>query len=100
MAICGARERQIPIQVTQAGDPFPLLLGLAETLHKRESAVDRPDHERYRSLPEEESEWTGQYRCHRKDAQNDIELAREDSMPQLPPGTPFKGDRKGISERG
>ena len=76
------------------------VLGLAETLHKRESAINRPDHEGYRSLPQEESERTRQHRCHRYDAQNDIELARKDPAPQLPPGAPFKGKRKGITESG
>ena len=67
------------------------LVGLAETLYVRESAIKRPDHEGYRSLPQEECERTREHRIHRVDAQNDIELARKDPMPQLPPSAPFEG---------
>src|SRR5208337_3691529 len=65
VAVGGSRKRQEPVQIPEAGDPFLLVIGLAETLHKREPASSRPDHEGYRSLPQEERERTRQHRSHR-----------------------------------
>ncbi len=81
-------------------DPFLLVFQLAETGRPRQTAIKRTDHEGYRSPSQEECERARQHGCQREDAQNNIELARKDAAPQLPPGVPFKGQRKRITESG
>src|SRR5207253_3927339 len=75
-----------------------LLVDLAKTGKPGQTTIERPDHEGYRPLAQEERERTRQDWCHRHDAQNDIELARNDAAPQLSPGAPFKGNSKRITE--
>ena len=100
MTIGGASERQISIQIPKIRDPFLLVIKLAKTGRPGQTTIDRPYHEGYRPLAQEESEWTRQNRCHGHDAQNDIELARKDTAPQLSPSVPFKSKRKRIAESG
>src|SRR5208337_478738 len=51
VAIGRPGEGQKPVQIPQAGDPFPLVVELGETRRPRQAATDRPDDERYASLP-------------------------------------------------
>src|SRR5437660_11790441 len=93
-------KRQEPVRIPQARDPFPLVVELDETGRPGQAAIERPDHEWYRPLAQKESERARHTRRHRYEAQNDIELACKDAVPQLSPGLPFKGNRKGIAECG
>ena len=98
MTIRGASERQVSIQIPQVGNPFLLVLELAEAGRPGQTTVEGTDHEGYRSLAQQKSERTRQDRCHGHEAQNDIELAGQDAAPQLSPGVPFKGKRKRIAK--
>ena len=97
VAIGGPGKRQKPVQFPQAK---ALLVRLAKTGRAPQTTLEWPDHEGYRSLAQEESERTRQHCRHRQNAKDDIELARKDALPQLPPGQPFKRNRKRIRECG
>src|SRR5580700_6205957 len=94
ISIGRARERRIAIQVAQVGDPFPLIFHLAESWRPRQATGDRPDYEGYRPFTQEKRERTGQGGGHRKNAKNNVKLARKDTAAQLSPSEPFKGQRK------
>ena len=50
VAIGGASERQISIQIPQIGDPFLLVLELAKTRGPGQATIERSDHKRYGPL--------------------------------------------------
>jgi hypothetical protein len=97
VAIGGPSKRQKPGQFPQAKE---LLVRLAKAGRIPQTSLERPEHEGYGPFAQEESERTRQHCRHRQKAQNDIELARKDTAPQLSPGTPFKGKSKRIDESG
>jgi hypothetical protein len=97
VAIGGPSKRQKPGQLPQAKE---LLVRLAKAGRIPQTSLERPEHEGYGPFAQEESERTRQHCRHRQKAQNDIELARKDTAPQLSPGTPFKGKSKRIDESG
>src|ERR1700733_15668138 len=101
VAIGGPGKRQKPVQIPESEVyPLPLLVRLAKAWRGSQTTIERPHHEGYRPLAQEESERTRQHWRHRQDTQNDIELARKNAAPQLPPGVPFPRDRKRIAESG
>ena len=65
VAISGPGKRHKPVQIPKTGDPFPLVLELAKTRRPRQTAIERPDHEWYRPVAQEESERTWHHCCHR-----------------------------------
>jgi hypothetical protein len=75
-----------------------LVSGLTKTLGPRQTAIDRPDYEGYRTIPQKEGEGTWQNGGYRQEAQHCIELATYNPGPHLPPSKPFKSNRKRISE--
>src|ERR1700722_4542760 len=50
VTICGSGERQMPVQVSGAPDPFVLHIGLTEAGCTPQTTVERPDHKGNRSL--------------------------------------------------
>jgi len=75
LAIRRSSEGHEPVQPSQAGNPLPLVVSLAKALHVGKSAIDGPDHKRYRFPSAEKGKRTVNHRRHWQDSQHDIELA-------------------------
>src|ERR1700744_6391903 len=74
VAVSGPTKRHETGETSETGIPFLLFLGLFETLGKRKSAINRPNHKGYGSLAQEEGKGTRQDRCDWKNPQHEIEL--------------------------
>ena len=61
--------------------PFMSFIRLAEAGRGPQATIERPHHEGYRPLTQEESERTRQHWRHRQEAQSDIELTLQDTAP-------------------
>src|SRR5947199_9610638 len=95
VAIGGPGKRQKPVQFPQAKAS---LVRLAKAGRAPQTTLERPEHKGYRPFAEEERKRTRQHCRHRQKAKDDIQLARKNTLPQLSPGTPFKGNCKRIAE--
>jgi hypothetical protein len=73
---------------------------LSKAGRPRQTTGDRTNDERDRAFAQEKGERTRQDGCHREDAQDNIELPCKDAPAQLPPGAPFKSNRKWVAESG